>query len=146
VRPQPDVTFPDIAAVRIDPFAPGFGTQPLQITASAPDDGTIVLPSEPVPLSCAYQVVGRAVSNVRFSVTAPHGTIIKDFSHDFVYDFADFASSGIYSWTATVTAYDGSSAITPARTFHVVPEATITGALFAVGAALFSRHTHPDHE
>ncbi|GEM_PF-904265 len=146
VRPQPDVTFPNIAALSIDPFAPGFGTQPPVISAVAPADGTLVLPSEPIPLSCAYQVVGRAVSNVRFSITAPHGTIIKDFDHDFVYDFADFSSSGIYTWTATVTAYDGSSAITPARTFHVVPEATITGALFAVGAALLSRHAHPNHE
>ncbi|MCX7005223.1 MAG: CehA/McbA family metallohydrolase [bacterium] len=132
IRPQPVIEFPLLAPVVVNPFVAGFSNAPLAVAPMAPADGTVCMLGEALPLQCDYAVLGRAVSNVRFTVMGPGGTTQLDSGYEFARVFSATTVSGSYTWSATVTAADGASATSASRTFQVVPEPTLAGAMLGV--------------
>ncbi len=135
VRPQPAVPMPDVPAIAVDPFAPGFGGGAPAVSLVAPDDNLYVMPGDPVTLACSYAVVGKAVSSVAFIITAPDGLVHTNATaHEFVMPFTAFSASGVYTWAVSVTDAAGLSSTTASRSFHVIPETTAVGVITGVAA------------
>ncbi len=141
VRPQPAVTFPHAGIREVDPFAPGFGGAPPQVSSVSPGNGTIVMMGWPVALAGDYTVFGKAVSNVAFIVARPDGAVLTNATrHEFVSEFTHTSVSGTYTWVMTVTDDAGMQTTSAPRTFDVIPEASL-GAVLCVAALCAARRS-----
>ncbi|NLF40653.1 hypothetical protein GX586_14505 [bacterium] len=140
VRPQPAVTFPGVPVRDVDPFVPGFGGAPPAVSPVSPANGQVVMASWPVSLACDYTVLGRPVSNVAFIVSRPDGLVLTNASErEFVTEFVHTSVSGTYSWVVTVSDEAGVQTTSAARTFDVVPEATLGAALLMIMSFIYAR-------